>query len=84
MYYSAIINGVKSSLQDPNIDSFNFRDEEEAIDFIIDEYDGKHGIELKRCDIEIFTNASQRGAYLGEDRPLTYEEWKEISNPFNK
>ncbi len=60
MYYSAFIEGVKPSLQDPKIDSISFNDEEEAKDFIMGEYEGKYGITLQPQEIELFVNACQR------------------------
>jgi len=58
--YCAIINGIKIKYSDPEIDQIHFADEDEAKDFIVDEYQHKYGIDLQKSQIEIYKRASQR------------------------
>ena len=58
--YCAIVHGVKNKYADPNIDTMHFANEDEAKEFIVDEYEHRYGINLDILQIEIFERASQR------------------------
>jgi gamma-glutamyl phosphate reductase len=58
--YTAFVNDVDDKYSDANIDQIHFDDIEEAIEFIIDEYENKHGIIINNSQIQITERASQR------------------------
>tara|TARA_R110002020_G_scaffold181848_1_gene377144 strand:- start:15 stop:224 length:210 start_codon:yes stop_codon:yes gene_type:complete len=58
--YCALINNIKTKYSDPQIDQLHFTDEDEAKDFIVDEYQHKYGIDLQKSQIEVYKRASQR------------------------
>ncbi len=77
--YCAIIHGIKIKYSDPKIDNIHFADEEEAKDFIIDEYQTKYKVDLQKSQIEIYKRASQRtGQTVLAETLLKYlDQWKE-------
>jgi hypothetical protein len=58
--YCAFVSGVYLKYSDPEIDQIHFANEDEAKDFIVDEYKTKYGIDLHKFQIEIYKRASQR------------------------
>ena len=60
MKYSAYIDGVEARKCDPKIDAIDFEDENEAKQFVIDEFKDKWGVDLSEDQVSIFENASQR------------------------
>jgi hypothetical protein len=60
MKYSAYIDGVGNEKCDPKIDAIDFEDENEAKQFVIDEFKDKWGADLSEDQVSIFENASQR------------------------
>lgn len=58
--YTAFVNNVHDKYSDANIDQIHFDDIEEAVEFIIDEYEHKHGIIINNSQIQITERASQR------------------------
>ena len=60
MKYSAYINNVGNEKCDPKIDGIDFEDENEAKQFVIDEFKDKWGVDLLDDQVEIIENASQR------------------------
>ena len=45
---------------DPKIDAIDFEDENEAKQFVIDEFKDKWGVDLSEDQVSVFENASQR------------------------
>jgi gamma-glutamyl phosphate reductase len=72
--YTAFVKDVDNKYSDAKIDQIHFDNIDEAIEFIIDEYEHKHAIMIDKDQIHITERASQRIDKNAFDH-LGSEEW---------